>query len=463
MIEGQKIERVRNVDAEGVVIGAMLTNNKWIDRFADLLRAEDFYEPLHGDMFAAIVREAAQGRSVTPITVYPYFKEDQRLAELDGTRYFAALAGRPGLELEAEGSALQVKDMAKRRLLIDGLTHAAMMAADMNETNEAVIAQADGALADVSENNAGVIRLTASQAYDRMLLAYKEPSNGVTCGSIPELDQSLGPIGRHHLVVCAGRPGMGKTALAVSYALGAARKAHGVLFVSLEMKAEELMQRATADVCFDGERGVPYDAVRDGNFKTDWAWNRVRDAAGVFSRLPLSIIDASSLNVGALSRDIKRMKRRMEAQGGSLDLVIVDYLQLLNPDHRCNSRYEAVTEISRALKSMAKQHDVGIMALAQLNRDCEKRSPPRPETHDLKESGQIEQDADAIVLLYRDEYYLRKAEPAPNDPGRATWEMALEKVAGQIDMIVAKRRNGPAGLAIGEYHLGYQAIRGRNG
>lgn len=461
MIEGQKIEPVRNVDAEAALIGAMLMDNRWIDRAADRLNPDDFFEALHGRLFAALIKEAATGRIVTTVTIKPYFDDDPALIELGGIGYLAKLTSDSASLLAASAAIEQIEALAKRRRLIDGLTNAAMLAASIDASNEEVISAADAALSSISDHGDGVVQVSAAKAFAEMLDAYDEPRYGVTSGGqIDSLDEVLGPIRPHHLDILAGRPGMGKTSAALSYALGAAAAGHGVLFVSLEMNRLELMQRATSDVIFDGATGIPYEAIRDGRFTSDNAKRRVYEAARVFRDLPLHLVDASSLTIGRLNMIVRRYKRRMEAVGQKLELVMVDYLQLLRPDFRTDNTNLAVSEVSRGLKAIAKQYDVGVMALAQLNRSVESRPDKRPMLSDLRDSGQIEQDADAVVFLYRDEYYLRQGKPSETDAKFVDWQMALGKCAGQIDFIVAKRRNGPSGSATGRFFGAYQAVRG---
>lgn len=461
MIENQKIEAVRNVDGEATILGALMIDNRLIDRVADRLAPDDFSEALFGRIYSAILREAALGRSANPVTLKPYLTDDPALIELGGIGYLATLTQSTAAVLMLNTCVDQVIDMAKRRKLIDGLTHAAALAASMDATNEEVVGAADAALSGLSDHDDGVVQVSAATAFRQMLEGYDEPDCGVTSGGrIDCLDAILGPIKPHHLDILAGRPGMGKTAVALSYALGAAAAGHGVLFISLEMNRRELMQRATSDVLFDGDHGIPYEAIRDGRFTTENAKRRVYSTGRVFADLPFHIVDAASLTIGRLNMIVRRYKRRLEAAGKKLELVMVDYLQLVRPDFRTDNTNLAVSEVSRGLKAIAKQYDVGVLALAQLNRSVESRPDRRPMLSDLRDSGQIEQDADAVVFLYRDEYYLRKGKPPETDAKIHDWTAALELCAGKIDFIVAKRRNGPEGTATGRFHGVYQAVRG---
>lgn len=447
---------VRNVQAEAAVIGAMLCENKLIDRLADILRPEDFFEGLHGRLFSAIVREASLGRSVSTVTIKSYFDEDEALKEMGGMAYLANLTSSPGLVIIAITSAEQVAEMAKRRRLIDGLRKAAILAADMNATNEEVIAEADAAIAPEDDGQNGIVQISAHDAFWEMVEEGRKNDPGVIAPDIPSFNEAMGPARRHHLCVIGGRPGMGKTALAMSYALSAAKAGNGVLFVSLEMSRVDLMQRAAADLLFDGQHGVPYSAIRDDNL-TDNARRRMHEVGRSLRDLPFNIVDAGSLTIGRLNMIVRRYKRRMEAKGTPLRLVVVDYLQLVRPDQRTSNPVEAISEVSRGLKSIAKTHDLAVFALAQLNRGVEQRPDKKPLLSDLRESGQIEQDADAVVFLYREEYYLRQLGDG-GDPIK--YEMSMEACQGKLQLLCAKRRNGEARNTVAQFHGAFQAVRG---
>jgi replicative DNA helicase len=249
---------------------------------------------------------------------------------------------------------------------------------------------------------------------------------------------------------------MGKTACALSYALGAAARGHGVLFVSIEMGAEQLAERMAADLCLDSR--IPYADIRDRRLTSQQRMEvcRARDR---LAAMPLQVIDKGGLTIGRLRILVRRWCRRFEARGQKLELVIVDYLQLLRADRKMD-RYETVTEISKSLKEMAKDNNLAVFALSQLSREVEKRPDKRPQLSDLRESGQVEQDADAVLFFLRPEYYLRTEEPAPNDPKHAEWQVALDKCQGRIELIAAKRRNGQTGSRVADFLGQFQAVRG---
>jgi replicative DNA helicase len=393
---------------------------------------------------------------VTPVTLKPYFEADPALIELGGIGYLVKITDllAPGAIL---GHVPQLKEMAARRALVDALQDAADFACDMNNTRESIISAVDAAIVPEEGADSGIVQISAHDAFWEMVKEGDNRDPGVTAPNMPSFNEAMGPARPHHLCILAGRPGMGKTCAAMSYALSAAQDGNGVLFVSLEMSRTELMQRAAADLIFDGEFGVPYSAIRDSNL-TDNARRRMHDCGHALRDLPFNIIDAGSLTIGRLAMLVRRYKRRMEAKGTPLRLVVVDYLQLVRPDHRTSGPVEAVSEVSRGLKAIAKTHDVAVMALAQLNRSVEQRDDKRPKLSDLRDSGQIEQDADAVVFLYRDHYYLKMA--GPGTSGEAVWLETLDACQHDIDFICAKRRNGEARAVKGQFFGAYQAVRG---
>lgn len=446
-----------NIDAEVEVLGGMMRENASIDRVADILQPEDFSEPLHSRIFSAILDQATKGKGANPVTIKGFFENDETMAKVGGPSYLAKLFTN-AIGLNVADNAKMLADLAQRRRMADGLNMAALDCADLTVTTQQIVAEADAAIS--LRGSDAIHQPTGAECFDELFMTYADQNRGVTSGCIASLDELLGPMKPKQLVIGAGRPGMGKTALALSYALGAASQGHGVLYVSLEMSSPELAARMASDMCFDGPvDAVPYPAIRDGdlNARQKQAVCAARDH---MATLPFSVIDAGNLTVGRLNMLIRRHARRMAAAGHKLELVVVDYLQLLSPDTRGRSNYEAVSEVSRALKAMAKDNAVAIFALAQLSRSVEQRPDKRPQLSDLRDSGQIEQDADAVLFLLRMEYYLRKEEPDATDPKRFDWEQSLEQVQGQIEFIVAKRRNGVEGRAVGQFHGFYQAVRG---
>jgi replicative DNA helicase len=232
---------------------------------------------------------------------------------------------------------------------------------------------------------------------------------------------------------------MGKTAEAVSYSLGAAQAGYGILFVSLEMSARELGGRMLSDLCFDGRGGVPYECIQSGELDPEQR-RKVMKARDMLADMPLQIVDVGHLTISRLNMLVRRHKRRCEAKGVPFDLLVVDYLQLLSADGKTSNRTEAVGEISRGLKVIAKDYGIHVKALAQLSRQVESRPDKRPLLSDLRESGSIEQDADNVMFLYRHEYYVRQSEPDQQDENYGKWLAVLRDCQGRIEFIAAKRR-----------------------
>jgi len=449
-----------NIEAEAALLGTLLMDNGAIEAAADRLTGPDFIEPLHGRIFEAITRESALGRSVSPITIKPHFTDDPGMQALGGTAYLMRLAS-DGHTLIATGTLIeQIADLSRRRALRAGLIDAAGACADLTQPLPEIVAHADAALV-LPEESREAREMSANEALAAMRENSATSGPGVLCGAIPPADEALGALRPGQLVVIAARPGMGKTAFAISYAAGAAARGHGALFVSLEMPGEDLAERLASDLAYgaDGKEAVPYQLIRSREL-SDWQRRRLGQVEYQARSLPLHITDPAQLRIGQLDQRVRRFARRLAAKGQRLDLVVVDYLQLLHPDSRGRSEYEAISEVSRMLKAIAKRHGVAIMALAQLSREVEKRPDKRPQLADLRGSGQIEQDADIVAFLLRQEYYLRQAEPNPGTVERLEWETALEDATSRLELIVAKKRAGLTGNAFCRFEGAYQAVRG---
>jgi len=447
------------VDAELVLIASLAFDNRRIDTAADLVRPEDFAEPFLGYVYGLMLGEHGQGRAANPVTLHPLLADHPSYGAVGGDSWLAGLLTATSLALPPAETARMIARQAKRRRLVDGLRDAMAMAEKPDADLAKVADVADEAAVAAVHDARTAGETTAAGVMGQLLRSFDLPRHGVRSGVIPSLDGTMGPLRPTDLAVMAGRPGMGKTATALSYALGAAQAGHGVLFVSLEMGAEQLAARMASDLAFDTRDRVPFAEIV-GEHPTNAARRAVAEAQARLDALPLAVVDTGSLTMGRLAMIVRRHARRMAARGHKLDLVVIDYLQLLNADGRASSPYERVSEVSRGLKQLAKDAGVAVLALAQLSREVEKRPDKRPQLSDLRDSGQIEQDADVVLLLLRQEYYLRKDAPAHDGPDRYTWEQALAAVEGRVEFICAKRRNGCEGVGIGQFHGAYQAVRG---
>ena len=444
---------IGNAEAEAALCGALMLTNSLIDTVADRLSPDDFSDPWTGNLYALIVKERSLGRSPNPVTLKPYF--DQQ-----GYEILCGLTGDSGAyTIAAKDTAEQIRSLAQRRRLVEQLQGAIGQASDPTKGPHDIAVVAEAALSELAEQETGAVELSAADCVAQVIDDMKEDRHiGVRSG-LASLDAALGPLRPKSLNIVAGRPGMGKSATALSYGLGAAKNGHGVLIVSLEMASDEIGERMAADMCFDDERTrIPFNAITSGNCSNEQMRELVR-AQFALQDLPIAIVDVGSATVGKADRLIRRYARRFAAKGQSLDLVIVDYLGLLRPDRERSKTYEEVSEVSRGLKSAAKHHGVAVMALHQLSRKVEERKDKRPNMADLRDSGQIEQDADSILFLFAPEYYLAQEEPT-DEAQRVEWEEAMHKAAGVLEFIVAKRRRGPSAVGRGWFYRSYQAVRG---
>jgi replicative DNA helicase len=449
---------VGNLEAEFCLLGALMQVNDLIDSVADKLQPQDFLEPLNGRIFAAIVRERSLGHNVSPVSLKPYFVDDPAINDVGGCGYLAGMTGQASFG--AHDLADQILELSQRRKLIDGLGQAIAAAKDFDISMEELAVGIETALSEAMADEGVQTAIGAGDAVAEFVEALSEPDNGVISGIIPSLDQILGKLRPADLCIVAGRPGMGKTTLGQSYTLGAAQGGHGVLFVSLEMHKRQLAAKFACDYLSDDNRErVPFDSIVKRSLAANQRVSLAR-AADQIRDLPIVIEDLPGVTIGRLARIVRRHARRFAAKGTSLDLVVIDYLQLLDADDSRLDIRSAVTKISRGLKSIAKANNVAVMALSQLNRKVEERADKRPRTADLRESGQIEQDADQILFLLRREKYMREEEPDVDTADWHTWRGELDKQAGRIEFIVAKNRHGVEGSATGIWNGAFQAVRG---
>jgi replicative DNA helicase len=368
--------------------------------------------------------------------------------------------------IDLQAQAEDVADLAARRRLIETLdeTRGRVSRSDIGLVQ--LVDETDAALVAAVERRDTAAQPTMAEAMSAMLdristIQANDGKVGVACG-ISDVDRLFGGFDAGQLFVLAGRPGMGKTAVACGIAKGVAQGGSGVLFVSLEMGSIELAQRVASDLCYSnhggGRVGIPFDSIVNATVDK-YELRHLARATSEAASLPLTIVDAGSVTMPRLALSVRRHKRRFAAKGRELKLVVIDYMQLLQASKNAKSAYEQVSEISKGLKALAKDAQINILALAQLNRGVEQREDKRPVLSDLRDSGQIEQDADAVMFLYREEYYLSAKKPR-KELDMPVWHDAMNQVRDRIEFILAKRRNGRTGHSIGYYFSEYQAVRG---
>ena len=458
-----------NVEAEAALLGAMMIDNRVAEDVLQKIRPEHFFEPLHGRVYEAIAMLVGDNRLANPVTLRPLFANDPAMKELGGPAYLAQLTGNPASLIGARSFADQIYDLAQLRALVtvgrELVENALDTSQDINPGKQ--IEQAELKLYEVAEQgdtDSGLKSFTraATLAVRQAEKAMNSGGgiSGITTG-LSDLNASTGGFNRSDLLILAGRPGMGKTSLATNIAFNAAKrwaddleagipeeKSIGapVAFFSLEMSADQLAMRILSE-----QAEVVSEKLRTGQI-SHAEFLKFARAAGDLERLPLFIDDTGGLSISALHTRVRRLQRR---HNNEIGLVIVDYLQLLSGSGKSSdgNRVQEISEISRGLKTLAKDLHVPVLALSQLSRAVEQREDKRPQLSDLRESGSIEQDADMVWFVFREDYYVAAKEPKRPTEGdaakifedHAAWASDMERVFGLAELIIAKQRHGATG------------------
>lgn len=441
------LPRPHDIDTEQQLLGELLLNNAAAERLIGVLEPVHFAEPLHARIYDALARALKAGLPATPFTLKAEFDGDASLRDLGGAGYFVTLAARAGecLDPAAWGEAL--KNLAFRRALIAtarDIQDAAFRAPI--ETDPAAIAErAETLLAGAfAGTHAAPERFRALGELAHDVLAPKQEVAGVRF-ALDRLDDITGGLKPKELVIVGARPGMGKTAFAGHLALAAAKQGHGVAFFSMEMAASAITLRLIAAHAFALGASIAYDDARRGRLD-ERRRQALAEAELSLRALPLFIHEGRQLTPSGLLIAAKRAQKKLSATPTPLGLVVLDHIQKIRPDRDCRGNKVAeMTEISDALQKMAGALNVPVVALSQLNRAVENRESRRPELADLRESGAIEQDADLVLLLYREAYYVQKREPHRNDAAWPEWFAEFSDCKHALDIHVAKHRNGREG------------------
>lgn len=447
-----------NLEAEMALIGSILANNKGFEKVSEFLQPEHFIDPAHQKVFQVIGNFIEKGQLANPITLANFFERDNQLEEIGGKTYLAQLAAAVNSLMNVADYGKLIYDLYLRRELIDLAEDVANNAFEFDLDKRAInqIEEAEQKLFRLAESGyteGGFEHLSTAviTAIEVAEAAYKRDSHitGLTTG-LRDLDKKLGGLHPSDLIILAGRPAMGKTSLAMKLAFEAAKAYDATLdeqgnpkigdggrvaFFSLEMSSEQLAGRLLSE-----QTKVSSDKIRRGEIKAE-DFEKFVEASQVLSALPLYIDDTPGITVSALRNRARRLKRQK-----GLELIIVDYLQLIQaPGGSSDNRVQAVSEITRGLKMIAKELNVPVIALSQLSRGPEQRDDKRPQLADLRESGSIEQDADAVMFIFREEYYLGREQPPEGTDKHLAWMEKMEKVHNVSEVIVAKHRHGPVG------------------
>ncbi len=453
-----------NIEAEAAFIGAVLIDNRVIEELATPLKPGHFFEPVHQRVYERILTLLDRNAVVTPVTLKPYFEADEALKQLGGVAYLARLTADGQGLLAPREFAGQIYDLALLRELITVGRNLVESALDTSESLAPMeqIEEAEAALFKVAEGASGMSEAQSFGMATHKALGMIETAinsgghvSGITTG-LTSVNEKIGGLHNSDLLILAGRPGMGKTALATNIAFNAADRllrdraegiaktvGAGVAFFSLEMSSDQLATRILAE-----QAGISSEALRMGKISRE-DFQKLSFASQRLAELPLYIDDTPALSIAALRTRARRLKRRHD-----IGMIVVDYLQLLQGSGRAtDNRVNEISEISRGLKTLAKELDVPVIALSQLSRAVEQRDDKRPQLSDLRESGSIEQDADIVLFVYREDYYVGAKEPkrpvesddAKTHEAHAAWAAEMERVFGLAELIVAKQRHGSTG------------------
>src|SRR5436190_262344 len=458
----------QNIEAEAALLGALMIDNRLVEDVQLKLKPDHFFEPLHGRIYEAILKLTDRNMIANPVTLRPMFEGDEGMKEVGGAAYLAQLTGSGAALIGARDFAQQIYDLALLRALIGVGRDLVEGALDTSEDVAplAQIERAEAELYKVAEEGGAEGRAQSFGEAAKASIRNAEAAlnrggglTGITTG-FTALNSRIGGLQRSDLIIVAGRPGMGKTALATNMAFSTAlrfiqdqadgiepMKAAGspIAIFSLEMSAEQLVTRVLSE-----QSKVTAEQIRTGNLSHQEFASFAR-AASELQSLPFYIDDTPGLTIAALRARARRLKRQK-----GIGLVVVDYLQLLHGTGKGTSgdnRVQEISEISRGLKQLAKELDVPVIGVSQLSRAVEQREDKRPQLSDLRESGSIEQDADIVLFVYREEYYLKSHEPKhpiPGDPAEVfsafeEWESKHALVAGMAELIIAKNRHGGTG------------------
>ena len=444
-----------NLEAEQALLGSILVNNDIIDEVSNIINSTSFYDPAHTKIYEVIEVLNNKGMIANPITLKNYFEKDDMLNEVGGTEYLVKLTRFSGSTKQAIDYAKVIHEMYLRRELVlisDNLSSETLNAKE--QSAEKIIESTEKSLFDLAERGSfSQSFLKFNQALDQTIematLAMKNDQGivGVPTG-LTDLDEKLGGLHKSDLVILAGRPSMGKTALATNIAYHAAQtlisrqEKSSIAFFSLEMSSEQLSTRILSE-----QARIKSDDIRRGKVSEEEINRYIETSRNIYN-LPLYIDETPAITIATLSNRARRIKRLF-----GLSLIVVDYIQLMRASstNRNDGRVQEISEITQGLKALAKELGVPVLALSQLSRAVETRDDKQPQLSDLRESGSIEQDADVVMFVYREAYYLERKQPKLGSIEHAEWQSKMNDVNGLADIILGKQRHGPTGTVKVEF------------
>ncbi len=445
-------ELPNNIEAEQSVLGSILLSNEIFDDVNTIVSSSNFYDPMHQKIFAAIEKLIFKGMLANPITLKNYFENEKD--EINVPDYLVKVTKFSTSLRQAIEYSKIIYDMFVRRELIK-ISESTIESAKLNDLNvngQNIIENSEKFLFDLAERgsfNSSLIKFDEAMkmTIEMASNAYKNDEGivGVPTG-LRDLDDRLGGLHKSDLIIIAGRPSMGKTALATNIAFNAAQKLQesgkksSVAFFSLEMSSEQLSTRILAE-----QSKIKSNDIRRGRISEE-QFDKFIETSKNIAELPLFIDETPAISIAALSNRARRIKRIH-----NLDLIVIDYIQLMRAVNTKDGRVQEISEITQGLKALAKELSVPVLALSQLSRAVEQRDDKKPQLSDLRESGSIEQDADVVMFVYREAYYLERKQPRPATVEHAEWQAKMNEVSNLAEIIIGKQRHGPTGNIMLEF------------
>ena len=464
IVENSQKQMPCNIEAEQAVIGSILVSNDIYDEISQIIDAQKFYDPIHVKIYQTIDGLISKGLLANPITLKNHFENNEGLKELGGQEYLIKITKFSTSIKQAIEYANIVQEMHVRRELIkisDSILDNASNNLEVSKSGEEMIQNAEKSLFDLAERghfNKSFIKFenALKQTIDMAKSAYQNEEGivGVPTG-LTDLDSRLGGMHKQDLIVIAGRPSMGKTALATNIAFHAAKNIENkglkstVAFFSLEMSSEQLSTRILSE-----QSRIRSNDIRRGKVSEKEFEKFIETSKNIFE-LPLYIDETPAITIASISNRSRRIKRLF-----GLELIVVDYIQLMkSTGSKEYNRVQEISEITQGLKALAKELDVPVLALSQLSRAVEQRDDKKPQLSDLRESGSIEQDADVVMFVFRESYYLERKEPTAGSIEHAEWRQKMDEVASLAEIMISKQRHGPTGNVKVEFEAMYTKFK----
>ena len=452
IIKSKLDEHPNNIEAEQSVIGSILLSNEIFDEINMIIVSKNFYDPMHQKIFGAIEKLIYSGMLANPITLKNHFENEKD--ELNVPEYLVKVTKFSTSSRQAIEYSKLIYDLFVKRELIkisENVIDTAKLN-DLDNDGQKIIENFEKSLFDLAEKGSfsnSLIKFDEAmrQTIEMASSAYKNDEGivGVPTG-LTDLDDRLGGLHKSDLIIIAGRPSMGKTALATNIAFNAAKKLQddgkksSIAFFSLEMSSEQLSTRILAE-----QSRIKSNDIRRGRISEE-QFDKFIETSKDISELPLYIDETPAISIAALSNRARRIKRLY-----GLDMVVIDYIQLMRASNFKDGRVQEISEITQGLKALAKELSVPVVALSQLSRAVEARDDKKPQLADLRESGSIEQDADVVMFVYREAYYLERKEPRPATVEHAEWQAKMNEVSSLAEIIIGKQRHGPTGNIMLEF------------